>query len=88
MDPEYFNQAFLPTSRNHRDPPVPFLLNLPFELRHRILLYALKQKGTIEIQYPVWAGLQVFDQPLFQTCRSLRSEAVKAFYEVSVQRPG
>ncbi|KAF7190717.1 hypothetical protein HII31_07876 [Pseudocercospora fuligena] len=83
MDPEYFNRAFLPTSRNHPDPPVAFLLNLPFELRHRILIYALKQKGTIELQYPVWAGLQVFDQPLFQTCRSLRSEAVKAFYETN-----
>ncbi|EME81461.1 uncharacterized protein MYCFIDRAFT_176738 [Pseudocercospora fijiensis CIRAD86] len=82
MDPEYFNQAFLPTSRNHRNPPVSHLLNLPFELRHRILIHALKQKGSIELQYPVWASLQVFDQPLFQTCRSLRTEAVQAFYEV------
>jgi len=59
------------------------LLDLPYELRQRILTLALKQKGTIELQHPVWAGKDVFAQPLFQVCRLLRDEALQAFYETN-----
>ena len=62
----------------------PSLLGLPYELRQRVLHYALKQRGTIELQHPVWAGLDIFCQPLFQVCHVLRNEALDAFYEVSL----
>ncbi|KAF2160598.1 hypothetical protein M409DRAFT_28984 [Zasmidium cellare ATCC 36951] len=56
------------------------LLDLPTELRQSILGHALRQRGTLELQHPVWAGLQDFCQPLFHVCRSLRQEALEAFY--------
>lgn len=58
-------------------------LDLPVELRQSILQYALRQRGTLELQHPVWAGLQDFGQPLFHVCRSLRQEALEAFYGVN-----
>lgn len=59
------------------------LLDLPTELRHSILQHALQQRGTLELQHPVWAGLQDFCQPLFHVCRSLRQEALEAFYSAN-----
>ncbi|CAK1366774.1 unnamed protein product [Cercospora beticola] len=61
----------------------PSLLGLPCELRRSVLQLLLKQRGTIELQYPVWAGLGVFSQPLFQTCHRLREEAIDVFYETN-----
>jgi len=60
------------------------LLALPYELRERILLPCLRQKGTIEIQYPVWADKAVFTQPLTQVCRQLREECIRLFYRANV----
>ena len=57
------------------------LLNLPRELRHRILLFALEQNGNIELQQPMWASKGYFAQPAFQVCQLLRREALQAFYE-------
>ncbi|KAI7284706.1 hypothetical protein KC345_g2190 [Hortaea werneckii] len=57
------------------------LINLPRELRHRILLFALKQHGNIELQQPMWASKGYYAQPAFQVCRLLRREALQAFYE-------
>lgn len=59
------------------------LLDLPTELRQSILQHALQQRGTLELQHPVWAGLQDFCQPLFHVCRSLRQEALEAFYSAN-----
>lgn len=59
------------------------LLDLPSELRQSILQHALHQRGTLELQHPVWAGLQDFCQPLFHVCRSLRQEALEAFYSTN-----
>ncbi|KAK4497654.1 hypothetical protein PRZ48_010307 [Zasmidium cellare] len=56
------------------------LLDLPTEVRLSILGHALRQPGTLELQHPVWTGLQDFCQPLFHVCRSLRQEALEAFY--------
>ncbi|EMC95537.1 hypothetical protein BAUCODRAFT_24585 [Baudoinia panamericana UAMH 10762] len=60
------------------------LLDLPYELRERIFHAALQQSGTIELQYPLWAGRSTFIQPLFHVCRSLRDEVVQAFYQTNV----
>ena len=60
------------------------LLALPYELRHRILCVALKDNNTIELQYPLWGGEEAFAPPLFQVCRSLRTESLKAFYESNI----
>jgi hypothetical protein len=60
------------------------LLGLPFELRERILSLCLRQRGTIEIQYPVWADKVVFTQPISQVGKSLRGEAIQTFYRVNV----
>lgn len=60
-----------------------YFLDLPFELRNYILTLVLRQTGTIELQHPLWAGLQVFAQPLFKVNRSVRDEALDAFYEVN-----
>ncbi|KAI7210795.1 hypothetical protein KC333_g8029 [Hortaea werneckii] len=57
------------------------LLNLPRELRHRILLFTLKQPGNIELQHPMWASKGHYAQPVFQVSRLLRCEALQAFYE-------
>ena len=57
------------------------LLNLPRELRHRILLYTLEQHGTVELQQPMWASKGHYTQPVFQVSRLLRREALQAFYE-------
>lgn len=61
----------------------PSLLDLPHELRQQILQLALIQKGSIELQHPVWAGQDTFAQPLFQVCQLLREEALQAFYEAN-----
>ncbi|KAI7198538.1 hypothetical protein KC343_g1227 [Hortaea werneckii] len=58
-----------------------YLLNLPRELRHRILLFTLEQHGNIEVQQPMWASKGYYAQPIFQVCRLLRREALQAFYE-------
>lgn len=63
--------------------PSASFLDVPYELRQRILSFALKQKGTIELQHPVWGGQAIFAQPLFQVCRFLRDEALQAFYETN-----
>lgn len=60
------------------------LLKLPYELRERILLPSLRQKGAIELQYPVWAEKAVFTHPITQVCRQLREETVQVFYRVNV----
>ncbi|KAI7549157.1 hypothetical protein KC331_g3967 [Hortaea werneckii] len=57
------------------------LLNLPRELRHRILLFTLEQPGNIELQQPMWASKGHYTQPIFQVSRLLRCEALQAFYE-------
>ncbi|RMX81245.1 hypothetical protein D0868_16016 [Hortaea werneckii] len=57
------------------------LLNLPRELRHRILLFTLEQPGNIELQQPMWASKGHYAQPVFQVSRLLRCEALQAFYE-------
>jgi hypothetical protein len=57
------------------------LLQLPYEIRQVIFQYALRQKGTIELQHPFWAHPSPFPQPLFQLCRLLCDEALRAFYE-------
>ncbi|KAI7190859.1 hypothetical protein D0869_10015 [Hortaea werneckii] len=57
------------------------LLNLPRELRHRILLFTLEQLGNIELQQPMWASKGYYAQPVFQVSRLLRREALQAFYE-------
>ncbi|KAI7164740.1 hypothetical protein KC349_g471 [Hortaea werneckii] len=57
------------------------LLNLPRELRHRILLFTLEQPGNIELQQPMWASKGHYAQPIFQVSRLLRCEALQAFYE-------
>lgn len=59
------------------------LLNLPRELRHRILLYTLWQPGPIELQQPMWASKAHYAQPVFQVSRLLRREALQAFYETN-----
>lgn len=59
------------------------LLGLPYELRQRIFRLALKQRGTVELQHPLWAEKQVFAQPLFQLCKALRNEALEAFYKAN-----
>ncbi|KAM3414111.1 hypothetical protein BST61_g10769 [Cercospora zeina] len=61
----------------------PSLVGLPYELRRSVLQLLLMQRGTIELQYPVWAGLEVFSQPLFRTCHRLRDEALDVFYETN-----
>lgn len=60
---------------------MPSLLDLPFELRQRVLAFALQEDGTVELQHPLWASEQVYFQPLFQVCQLLRDEALQAFYE-------
>jgi len=57
------------------------LLALPYELRHRILCWAFSDRNTIELQYPLWGGEEAFAPSLFQVCRSLRTESLRAFYE-------
>ncbi|KAI6881311.1 hypothetical protein KC360_g8555 [Hortaea werneckii] len=59
----------------------PQLLNLPRELRHRILLFTLEQHGNVELQQPMWSSKGNYAQPIFQVCRLLRREALQAFYE-------
>ncbi|KAK5124357.1 hypothetical protein LTR85_001574 [Meristemomyces frigidus] len=61
----------------------PSFLDLPAELRQCIFALAVKQQGSIELQHPVWAGQDVFAQPLFQVSRLVRNEALQAFYETS-----
>lgn len=69
--------------KTYLTPPRVSLLGLPYELREQILKYALKSRGAVELQYPAWSGLSVFNNPLFQISRSLRQESIAAFYEVS-----
>jgi len=59
------------------------LLTLPYELRQRILHFALARKGTVELQTPLWAERATFTHPLFHTTRALRTEALQAFYETN-----
>lgn len=59
------------------------LLRLPYELRQRILRHALKHRGTIELQKPIWSAEGFFTQPVFFVCRSLRDEALEAFYKTN-----
>lgn len=68
------------------------IAKLPYELRDRIFQYALQQKGTIGLQTPTWDNGSAFTQPLFAVCRTLRDEALEAFYKSnaflwSVHRP-
>jgi len=68
----------------HKEPKLSrSFLDLPYEIRQIILQHSLCQKGTIEIQHPVWAGLRVFAQPLFRVSRLVRNEALQAFYETN-----
>ncbi len=61
------------------------LLDLPTELRLRILKYATyqNQHGTIEIQTPVWTIRDKYDGAVFAVCRSLRDEALEAYYNTN-----
>lgn len=59
------------------------LARLPFELRQRILAYALHDKGTMGLQSPTWDHGSAFKEPLFTVCRSTRSEAIEAFYKTN-----
>ena len=58
-------------------------LDLPTEVRQVILQHALKQIGTIELQLPIWAGRDVYDQPLFAVHTVVRAEALEAFYKAN-----
>lgn len=60
------------------------LLSLPAELREQIIAPIVYSRGTIEIQYPIWADKSVFVPPITQVCKSLREEAIQAFYRVNV----
>ena len=59
------------------------LLQLPYELRQRIFECALRQLGTIGLQYPPWTERDVFVQPLFQVSRASRDEALEAFIKTN-----
>lgn len=60
------------------------LLSLPMELREQIIAPVVYERGTIEIQYPIWADKSVFVPPIAQVCKALREEAIQAFYRVNV----
>lgn len=60
------------------------LLSLPGELRDQILVPLVRAKGTIELQYPLWADKSVFVPPIAQVCRTLRSDFVQLFYRSNV----
>ncbi|KAK6430354.1 hypothetical protein LTR95_013494 [Oleoguttula sp. CCFEE 5521] len=66
--------------------PTASLLTLPYELREQILIPNLRQQGTIELQYPIWAdsGKIVFTQPMMQVCKKLRQEVIPLFYQQNV----
>lgn len=59
------------------------LARLPYELRQRILKHALKHPGTIGLQTPIWDDGSTFQQPLFAVSRSIRDEALEAFYKIN-----
>lgn len=59
------------------------LLQLPTEIRHSIYRHALKLDGSIEIQHPLWVRHRDYAQPLFRVCRSVRTDALQAFYETN-----
>jgi len=61
----------------------PSFLDLPTEVRQVILQHALKQTGTLEMQTPMWAGHDVFHQPLFAVHSLVRAESLEAFYKVN-----
>lgn len=60
------------------------LLTIPPELREQILLPLVAARGTIELQYPIWADKTVFVPPIAQVCKSLRIEAIQTFYRANV----
>lgn len=60
------------------------LLSLPSELRDQIFLPLVRAKGTIELQYPLWADKSVFVPPISQVCRMLRSDSLQLFYRSNV----
>lgn len=68
-------------TRHHR--PQSPLLNLPSELRLQILELALSSPGSIELQQPLWSDHEAYVNPLFAVCRSLRHEALAAFYKTN-----
>ncbi|KAK3109491.1 hypothetical protein LTR53_017207 [Teratosphaeriaceae sp. CCFEE 6253] len=60
------------------------LLDLPFELRHRILSCALESPhNALELQSPLWGGAEAYAPPLFRVSRGIRAEALRAFYETN-----
>ncbi|KAM0722373.1 hypothetical protein Q7P37_001814 [Cladosporium fusiforme] len=60
------------------------LLGLPAELREQIIGQVVYNRGTMELQYPIWADKSVFVPPIFQVCKPLREDAIQAFYRVNV----
>lgn len=59
------------------------LARLPYELRQRITKYALEKKGSIGIQTPTWDHGSSFGEPMFAVSRTLRDEALEAFYQTN-----
>lgn len=59
-------------------------LDLPYELRQNILQIALRRNGTCHLQIPIWGQRQDCLNPLFEVCRSLREEALEAFYKINM----
>ncbi|KAK3067474.1 hypothetical protein LTR53_015640 [Teratosphaeriaceae sp. CCFEE 6253] len=60
------------------------LLDLPSELRHRILSCALESPHSpLELQSPLWGGAEAYAPPLFRVSRGIRAEALRAFYETN-----
>lgn len=74
--------------RNEHDPVErssrSVFLSLPYELRQRILREALHRDGTCHMQTPVWGQRRDCLDPLFEVCRSLRDEALEAFYKTNM----
>lgn len=48
----------------------------------RLSSILLTDPVTLELQFPIWTSLGPYSEPLFQVCRSLRTEALEAFYKV------
>lgn len=61
-------------------------MTLPYELREQILLPVVQARGTIELQYPLWADTDKsgFIPPIAQVCKILREEAFQCFYRANV----
>lgn len=59
-------------------------MTIPAELRQIILRYVLAVDGCISIKQPIWTTKDVYVPAVTQVCRSLRGEAIEAFYNVNV----